>query len=354
MKYAIKDFKQKIAALAQGLGQINFMEVCGTHTASICKFGIRQLLPDNIRLISGPGCPVCVTAQKDIAAALSIADRKNVIFTCFGDMMRVPCGDRSLYSLYGSGRDIRIVTSPMDALLIAQANPDKQTVFFGIGFETTISHTAALIEAADEQGIQNLSVLSAHKTMPQVLKKLLKKENNIDGLICPGHVAAITGAKAFSFVPDELRMPAVVAGFEAFDIMAAILVLVHMIRNGERKCVNAYPRAVTDFGNVEALSLADKVFEPCNALWRGFGKIDGSGLAIRERYRAFDAAHRFDVHVTAAEEAKGCICSLILSGKKDPADCENFGTKCKPDTPLGACMVSSEGSCAAYYRYGRE
>lgn len=352
MKYSINDFKQKIAVLAQGLKQINFMEVCGTHTANIFKFGIRQLLPDNIRLISGPGCPVCVTAQKDIAAALSIADRKNVIFTCFGDMMRVPCGDRSLYSLYESGRDIRMVTSPMDALLIAQANPDIQTVFFGIGFETTIPHTAALIEAADEQGIPNLSVLSAHKTMPQVLKKLLKNENNIDGLICPGHVAAITGAKAFSFVPDELMIPAAVAGFEALDIMTALLVLVHMIRNGVRKCVNAYPRAVTDFGNAEALSLAGKIFEPCDALWRGFGKIDGSGLVIRERYRIFDAAHRFDVHINAAEEAKGCICSLILSGKKDPADCENFGSKCTPDTPLGACMVSSEGSCAAYYHFG--
>lgn len=352
MKYKIDDFKEKIAALAQGLGQTNLMEVCGTHTASIFKFGIRQLLPDNIRLISGPGCPVCVTAQKDIAAALSIADRKDVIFTCFGDMMRVPCGERSLYSLYESGRDIRIVTSPMDALHIAQANPDKQTVYFGIGFETTVPHTAALIEAADESGVRNLSVLSAHKTMPQVLKRLLKNENNIDGLICPGHVAAITGAKAFSFVPDELMMPAAIAGFEAVDIMTALLFLMHMIRNSKRKCVNAYPRAVTELGNKEALSLINKVFEPCDASWRGFGRIDSSGLAIRERYRMFDAAHRFDVHISNAEEAKGCICSLILSGKRAPADCENFGTKCKPDTPLGACMVSSEGSCAAYYHFG--
>lgn len=352
MNYKIDDFKKKIAVLAQGLEQINLMEVCGTHTASIWKFGIRQLLPDNIRLISGPGCPVCVTAQKDIAAALSIANEKDVIFTCFGDMMRVPCGNKSLYSLYESGRDIRIVTSPMDALHIAWANPDRQTVYFGIGFETTVPHTAALIEATDAYGIRNLSVLSAHKTMPQVLKVLLKNENNIDGLICPGHVAAITGAKAFSFVPDELMMPAAVAGFEVLDIMMAIFILVHMIRNGERKCVNTYPRAVTEFGNTEALALSGKVFEPCDALWRGFGRVGGSGLAIRGRYRNFDAMHRFDVHNSTAEEAKGCICSLILAGKSTPADCKNFGSICKPDEPMGACMVASEGSCAAYYRYG--
>ncbi len=351
MRYRIEDFKRKIAQLSQGLGQVNLMEVCGTHTANIYKLGIRQLLPDNITLVSGPGCPVCVTAQTDIAAALSIADRKGVIFTCFGDMMRVPCGDRSLYSLYERGRDIRIVTSPMDALRIAQSNPDSQTVYFGIGFETTVPHTAALIEAADECGVPNLSVISAHKTMPQVLRQLLKNENNIDGLICPGHVAAITGAEAFSFVPDELLLPAAVAGFEALDIMTAIFTLVHMIKNGERKCVNTYPRAVTACGNTEALSLVRKVFEPCDALWRGFGKIDGSGLAIIERYRNFNSANRFDVHISTVEEAKGCICPLILCGKSKPSDCVNFGTKCKPDTPLGACMVSSEGSCAAHYRF---
>ena len=351
MKYEINDIKKNIAELAENMGQITIMEVCGTHTASIHKYGIQELLPDNIRLISGPGCPVCVTAQKDIAGALSIADQENVIFTCFGDMMRVPCGDISLYSLYESGRDVRIVMSPMDALHIAQSNPDKQTVYFGIGFETTAPHTAALIEAADECGIQNLSILSAHKTMPQALKKLLRGGSSIDALICPGHVAAIIGAHAFSFVPDELKLPAAVAGFEAYDIMAALLCIVHMCRSGERKCVNMYPRAVTEHGNREALSLLYKVFEPCDALWRGLGEIQGSGLGIKECYRRFDAAHKFDIHIKNIEEAKGCICARILCGKSMPTDCVNFGAACTPDSPLGACMVSSEGSCAAYYSY---
>ena len=351
MKYKIEDIKKRIAELAKDMGQITIMEVCGTHTASIHKYGIQELLPDNIRLVSGPGCPVCVTAQKDIAAALSIADREDVIFTCFGDMMRVPCGDDSLYSLYESGKDVRIVTSPMDALHIAQDHPDRQTVYFGIGFETTAPHTAALIEAADECGIQNLSILSAHKTMPQAIKKLLKGGSGIDALICPGHVASIIGAQAFSFVPDELMLPAAVAGFEAYDIMAALLCIVHMLRSGERKCVNMYPRAVTEYGNREALSLLYKVFEPCDAVWRGLGEIQGSGLGIKERYWEFDAAHRFDLPVKKIEEAKGCICARILSGKSRPTDCVNFGGACTPDRPLGACMVSSEGSCAAYYWY---
>lgn len=351
MKYKVEDIKKNIDKLAEGLGRITLMEVCGTHTASIHKYGIKELLPDNIRLVSGPGCPVCVTSQGDIAAALGVAAREDVIFTCFGDMMRVPCGDTSLYSLYEGGRDVRIVTSPLDALRIAQNNPDRQTVYFGIGFETTAPHTAALIEAADECGIQNLSVLSAHKTIPQALRKLLTDESCIDGLICPGHVAAVVGAQAFSFIPDELMLPAAVAGFEAYDIMAAILSIVSMISKNERKCVNMYPRAVPEQGNKVALSLLYKVFEPCDALWRGLGEIKGSGLGIKECYRKYDAAYRFNIQVNEVEEPKGCICARILSGKNIPTDCPNFGVKCTPESPLGACMVSSEGSCAAYYRY---
>jgi hydrogenase expression/formation protein HypD len=354
MTYKIEEIQKRIAEFAQSAERISIMEVCGTHTASIRRYGIEELLPDNISLISGPGCPVCVTAQNDIAAALSVAGREDVIFTCFGDMMRVPCGDTSLYSLYESGRDIRIVTSPMDALSIAKDNPDRQTVYFGIGFETTSPHTAALIEAADKYGLDNLSVLCAHKTMPPAISHLLKSGSNIDALLCPGHVAAIIGAKAFSFIPDEFMMPAAVAGFGAYDIMAAILCIVYMIKNGDKKCVNMYPRAVHDFGNEEALSLMYKVFEPCGAVWRGFGKIEGSGLCIKERFGKYDAEHKFDISIPESKEAEGCICALILSGKKIPTDCANFGRACNPDRPLGACMVSSEGSCAAYYRYGRE
>jgi len=349
-KYRLEDIKKRIDELAEKMGQITVMEVCGTHTANIHKYGIQELLPHNIRLVSGPGCPVCVTDQKDIAAALSLADQKDVIFTCFGDMMRVPCGDRSLYSLYESGKDIRVVTSAMDALQIAKDNPERQTVYFGIGFETTAPQTAALIEAADECGIRNLSVLNAHKTMPQAIRQLMGNGSGIDALICPGHVATIIGAEAFEFVADELKMPAAVAGFEAYDIMVALLCIIYMLKNDERKCVNMYPRAVTRHGNKEALSLIYKVFEPCDAVWRGLGKIKNSGLGIKECFKKFDAAQRFDIKPYDYKEAEGCICARILCGKNIPPDCVNFGRKCTPDRPLGPCMVSSEGSCAAYYR----
>lgn len=353
-KQRIEAIKRSLAGLARSMGQISIMEVCGTHTASIRKYGIEELLPGNVRLVSGPGCPVCVTPQEDIAAAISIAALDEVIFTCFGDMMRVPCGDTSLYSLYESGKDIRVVISPMDVLRIAQDNPDRRVVYFGIGFETTAPLTAALIEAADKCGLQNLSVLCAHKTIPQALAQLLKSGSNIDALLCPGHVAAITGAGAFTFVPRELSLPAAVAGFEAYDIMAALFCIIQMLSKGEKKCVNMYPRAVTGSGNQEALSLLNKVFEPCDALWRGLGEIRGSGLRIKERYRNFDAAHTFDLRLDDIQEAEGCICARILCGKNIPTDCVNFGRACTPDRPLGACMVSSEGSCAAYYHYGVE
>ncbi len=353
MKYTIEDMRKRIAELSLGRGRITVMEVCGTHTASIQKYGIRALLPDNIRLVSGPGCPVCVTAQRDIAAALSLAQKDNVIFTCFGDMMRVPCGDESLYSLYESGRDIRIVLSPMDALKIAESNPDRQVVYFGIGFETTAPLTAALVEAACLRKQNNLSVLCAHKTMPEAIRKLLKNGSSIDALLCPGHVAAVIGANAFSFVPDKLGIPAVVAGFEAYDIIAALLCIAGLLARGENKCVNMYPRAVTAEGSAKAKALMREVFEPCGALWRGLGEIEDSGLRLKGRYAEFDAARRFDIRVSEVREPKGCICAGILRGQNIPTDCVNFGRLCTPESPLGACMVSSEGSCAAYYRYER-
>lgn len=352
MTYSINDLKKGIADFAAGIEKITIMEVCGTHTFCMRKFGIRELLPDNMQLVSGPGCPVCVTAQKDIAAALYIARQKNVIFTCFGDMMRVPCGDVSLYSLYEAGKDIRIVTSPLDALKIAEDNPSKQVVYFGIGFETTAPLTAALIEAADSKGVENLSVLSVHKTMPQAIKQLLGSGNSVDALICPGHVAAIIGSDAFDFVPEMLGKPAAVAGFEAYDIMSAILCITRMLSKGEKKCVNMYPRAVCSEGNKDAIEIISKVFRKGAALWRGLGEIDGSGLEIRDRYSRYNAARKFDINVDDVPEAKGCLCSQILCGRRVPPDCVNFGRTCTPQSPLGACMVSSEGSCAAYYRYG--
>jgi hydrogenase expression/formation protein HypD len=351
MKYSIEELLKGIRLLSEKTGDVTIMEVCGTHTASIHKYGIPSLLPPGVRLVSGPGCPVCVTAQEDIMTAVSIADREDVIFTCFGDMMRVPCEAGSLYSLYEKGRDVRLVTSPMDALLIASQNPGKQVVYFGIGFETTAPHTAALIESADKQNLSNLTVLNVHKTMPQAIQHLLQGQSRVSALLCPGHVAAVTGSDAFLFVPEQLHMPAAVAGFEGYDILAAILRIMDMLHSGKCDCVNMYPRAVTREGNRSAQKLLYEVMEPGDALWRGLGRIAQSGLHIRQRYASFDARRRFDIECSIGGEPKGCLCSRILRGEEIPPACMHYGKKCTPDHPVGPCMVSAEGCCAAYYRY---
>jgi len=354
MKYNIEDLIKSIGLLAKNTGEVTIMEVCGTHTASIQEYGIPSLLPENIRMVSGPGCPVCVTSQEDISAAVSIADREGVIFTCFGDMMRVPCEDGSLYSLYEKGRDVRLITSPMDAQRIAVENPSRKVVYFGIGFETTAPHTAALIEAADRQNIKNLSILNTHKTMPQAIAHLLQGRSRVSALLCPGHVASIIGSDAFSFVPEKLHLPAAVAGFEAYDILAAILRIMDMLRNSKTECINMYPKAVTKDGNLNAQKLMYQVMEPQDALWRGLGKIPESGLKFRECYSGFDARNRFEITEGKAAEPEGCLCSRILRGERLPPDCIHFGTSCTPDYPVGPCMVSAEGCCAAYYRYKGE
>ena len=351
MKNSIEDLINAIKLLAETMSEVSIMEVCGTHTASIRKYGIPSVLPGNIRLVSGPGCPVCVTSQEDINMALSIADSEKVIFTCFGDMMRVPCGDKSLYSLREAGRDIRIVTSPMDAIDISKTNPEKQVVYFGIGFETTAPHTAALVDEIDKQNINNISVLNSHKTMPQAITHLLKDRCRIDGLLCPGHVAAITGSDAFSFVPEKLNLPAAIAGFEAYEILAAILSILTMLKTNRKECVNMYPGVVTKSGNLKALELINRVMEPEDAVWRGLGSIPGSGLRFRDRYAGFDATKRFEIPGNKTQEPKGCLCSGILRGENIPTDCGHFGKSCNPHSPMGPCMVSSEGSCFSYYRY---
>lgn len=351
MKTGINDLIAAIKLLAQDMDEISIMEVCGTHTASIRKYGIPSVLPENIRLVSGPGCPVCVTSQEDINIAVSIADREDVIFTCFGDMMRVPCGDRSLYSLREAGRDIRIITSPMEVLDISKANPEKQVVYLGIGFETTAPHTAVLVEEALKQNIKNISVLNSHKTMPQAITQLLKDECRIDALLCPGHVAAIIGSDAFNFVPESLNLPAVISGFEAYEILAAILSILTMLKNNRKECINMYPMVVTKSGNKKALELINRVMESEDAVWRGLGIIPKSGLKFRESYIAFDASKRFEIIGNKVQEPKGCLCSGILRGESIPTDCRHFGKNCIPDKPMGPCMVSSEGSCFSYYNY---
>lgn len=351
MNYKPEDIIKGINTLAEGAGDIKIMEVCGTHTHNIRRFGIPSILPRNIKLVSGPGCPVCVTAQEDIAAAIDIADKENVIFTCFGDMMRVPCGKTSLYSLYESGRDIWLVTSPMDALEIAQANPGKQVVYFGIGFETTAPHTAALVEAAINQKVTNLSILNSHKTMPAAIETLLSGQQKIHALLCPGHVASVIGAEAFRFVPEKLNLPAAISGFEAYDILAAVLKITELCRYNRVECVNMYPKAVTNEGNKAAVKLLYQYMEPADAVWRGLGKIPQSGLTFRKQYESFDAKKRFEIKSRKTKEPKGCLCAYILRGDKTPDECMHFGKDCTPDSPLGPCMVSSEGSCAAYYKY---
>lgn len=354
MNNSIADLLQGIRKLADQTGPVTIMEVCGTHTSSIQQYGLPSLLPQSIRLVSGPGCPVCVTSSADIAAAIALAKRDDVIFTCFGDMMRVPCGTVSLYSLYEQGRDIRLVTSPMDALIIAQNQPEKQVVYFGIGFETTAPHTAALVEKAAKAGVQNLSILNSHKTMPQAIMALLQQESSIDALLCPGHVAAMIGADAFSFLPEKLHLPAAIAGFEAYEILAAILRIMDLIHKQKLDCVNMYPQVVTKAGNRRALDLLYRVMEPSDAVWRGLGMLPQSGLKFRTAYSGYDARNRFAIENMDTTEPKGCLCSAILRGKAIPPNCAHFGSDCTPDCPVGPCMVSSEGACAAYYRYREE
>jgi hydrogenase expression/formation protein HypD len=348
---AIQTLTEKIAQAAQGLPQMTLMEVCGTHTHAIRRHGIRQLLPANIRLVSGPGCPVCVTAEEDIALALALAKQPNVTLFCFGDMMRVPCGDESLLDLSARGADVRIALSPLDALAFAKEHPPCEVVWYGVGFETTTPHTAALLEAAARENIQNLTVFSAHKTMPNALRALLNTDTKIGGLICPGHVSSITGADAFRFLPEELHLPAAIAGFEPEELLIAILALATMIKSGKPALINAYPRVVKSTPNETARTLVDVWFAPCDAVWRGLGMIPQSGLALLPEHARFDALRKFPLAPIAVPKQNACRCGDVLRGSIEPTQCPLFGKACRPQHPLGACMVSSEGACAAYYQY---
>jgi len=337
---------------ACGGRRMAFMEVCGTHTMSIARFGLRRLLPQSIELISGPGCPVCVTPTSYIDRAARIAALPGVIACTFGDMMRVPGSDGSLESARAGGCDVRPVYSTMDALSAARSNPKRQVVFMGVGFETTAPTVAASILAASEEGIENYSVLSAHKLVPPALGALLEGGAALDGLILPGHVSAVIGAAAYRPLLARHRIPGAIAGFEPTDILSAILALVRMASEQRPGLAICYGRAVSEEGNRRALAAMARTFEPCASEWRGLGEIPESGLAIREEFSAFDAAKRFPVELPPAREDPRCICGKILSGKARPMSCPLFGNACTPERPAGACMVSSEGSCAAEYRYG--
>jgi len=335
--------------------EIRLMEVCGTHTMAIFKSGIRSMLPETIHLISGPGCPVCVTAQEEIDAFVALSTFEDVVITTFGDLMRVPGSASSLQKERAKGRDIRMVYSTVDAVEIARRNPHKKVVFLGVGFETTAPTIAASIISADRMDLDNYFVFSAHKLVPPVLSALLELPSiRIDGFILPGHVSVILGMDAYRPVVDRYRIPAVIAGFEPVDMLQAIALLVEQHEAGSTVLENAYPRAVSAAGNIKARNMLDEVFETVDAHWRGIGVIPGSGLAIREKFSAFDAKKVFALDVPEAEEPKGCACGDILTGAKTPLECPLFAKACTPMDPVGPCMVSSEGTCAAYHRYSAE
>ena len=333
---------------------VRFMEVCGTHTVSIFRSGIRSLLPKTISLLSGPGCPVCVTAQGEIDAFIDLARQPDTIITTFGDLIRVPGSGSSLQREKAEGADVRIVYSTFDAVDLARENPDKRVVFLGVGFETTAPTVAAAILAAHRQQLDNFSVVSAHKTVPKALEALAAGELNIDGFLLPGHVSVIIGLDAYRPFFDAHRVPCVVAGFEPSDLLQGIAMLVDQVAAGRPALENAYPRAVSDDGNAKARTVMDQVFAVADADWRGIGTIAASGLAIREEYAAYDAVKVFDIRPQPSPEPKGCACGEILTGVKTPPQCPLYKTVCHPMAPVGPCMVSSEGTCAAYYRYHGE
>jgi hydrogenase expression/formation protein HypD len=330
---------------------IRLMEVCGTHTVSIFKNGIRSLLPENILLLSGPGCPVCVTAQQEIDAFIALADLDDVIIATFGDLIRVPGTASTLEKMRVGGSDVRVVYSTVDALEIAQKNPSKQVVFLGVGFETTAPTIAAAIMTAAEMQLDNYSVFCAHKLLPPALAFLMQAKTSIDGFILPGHVSVIIGVNAYRPFFEQYRTPCVIAGFEPLDILQAVHLLVVQIESNHPQLANAYQRAVTPDGNQKAQKIMNDVFEVVDAKWRGIGTIPHSGLKIRDEFRSYDASKRFEMEVTESPDPKGCVCGDILTGLKAPTDCQLYKNACTPETPIGPCMVSSEGTCAAFYRY---
>lgn len=344
------------ALRALDLGQVQLMEVCGTHTMSIAASGLKSLLPDNIRLLSGPGCPVCVTPPGLIDAMLELSMRPGVIVASYGDMLRVPGSRRgdSLQLRRALGAQVEVVYSPVDAVALAKTRPDREVVFIGVGFETTAPGTAAAILTARDEGVENFSVLSMLKTVEPALRALIAQEGfAVDGFICPGHVASIIGARGFEFLPGDYGLPAVVAGFEADDILIAIYRLARQLAAGEARLENEYTRGVTHGGNALAQRMLSACFTPCAAQWRGLGEIDSSGLAICASLSQFDAEKKFGVRPAPGGGESACRCGEVICGQLRPEGCPLFGGACTPQEPVGPCMVSSEGACAAAYKYGQ-
>ncbi len=348
----MKGFQELLTAIRKEANQpVRLMEVCGGHTHAIRKFGINSLLPDSITLLSGPGCPVCVTHTGFIDRAIHLAQNYPVIISTFGDLIRVPGSGQSLEAYRAAGADIRVVLSPLQGLELADSNKDKQVVFLGIGFETTAPSVAATIMTAKSRGIKNFSVLSAHKIMPPAMSALAGEQLNLDGFICPGHVSTITGSGIFEFLARDHGIPCVISGFEASDILESILMLIRQINGNKATVEIQYKRAVKPHGNLKALNIMNEVFMVSDDWWRGLGHIPKSGLIPRGNYAFFDTLQRFSVPEFPDKHNQGCRCGEIIRGLIAPPECTLFGTSCTPDSPAGACMVSSEGACQAFYQY---
>ncbi|MBN2808303.1 MAG: hydrogenase formation protein HypD [Deltaproteobacteria bacterium] len=341
--------KKKAALLSR---TITIMEVCGSHTTAIGRFGIRRLLPENIRLVSGPGCPVCVTSTQDIDQALWLASRPDTLFTSYGDLLRVPGSHgNSLEKIRATGAQVKTVHSALEALTLAQTHPDQKVVFMGIGFETTSPTVAAAVLKAEKLNLNNFSIFCSHKLMPPVMRLLLdEQELALDGFLCPGHVSTIIGTKVYEFITDSGRAAAV-TGFEPVDILEGIYLILEELTNGISKVRLQYQRGVNSQGNPKARELLHEVFEPATVNWRGLGQIPDSGLTLRKEFSAFDAGCHFVIPEIESQTNSSCRCGEVLRGLIEPAACKMFGSTCTPNNPFGPCMVSNEGSCAAAFRY---
>jgi len=330
------------------------MEICGGQTHTLMRYGIDELLPKEVELVHGPGCPVCVTPLELVDKAVAIASRPEVIFVSYGDMLRVPGSEQDLFQVKAAGGDVRVAYSPMEAVELARRHPEREVVFFAVGFETTAPANAMTVWQAEREGLKNFSILVSHVLVPPAIRLLLNSpQNRVQGFIAPGHVCAVMGCGEYEDLARNYKMPFVVSGFEPLDLLEGIRMLIVQLEEGRAAVENQYVRSVTRQGNELARVRMDEVFEVSDRKWRGIGEIPQSGYALRQNYAAFDAELKFGVSTTHADEAPDCIAALILQGLKKPVNCTAFGTRCTPDRPLGAPMVSSEGACAAYYRYRR-
>ena len=351
----INKAQEQMTAACQSLGrQINIMEVCGTHTVSIFRNGIRSILPESLKLLSGPGCPVCVTDQGYIDTVLKLADRNDCIIATYGDMIRVPGKDHSLETKQAKA-NVKVVLSSEDALQLAKDNPAHTVVFVAVGFETTAPATAVVVREAAAESVDNFCILSGHKLVVPAMRALLSGKNDqINAFLCPGHVSVIIGYGAFAEIVEDFDRPCVVAGFEAVQIVEGLGEICRQLSTGKAELTSMYSAVVSEKGNSAAQQIVAECFEPVDGYWRGLGKIEKSTLRLNDKYSQFDAFKRFDISETPSEERKDCRCGEVLCGLIDPPECGLFGQSCTPQEPVGPCMVSSEGACAAWFKYGRE